>query len=243
MSLFVVRHTQTDWNKEHKAQGKVNIGLNKTGIQEAEELAKKIEDYDIDLIISSPLKRATQTAQIINRNKNIPIIYDDRISERDFGEFEGQKPEVYISKGFWDYNKNVKYEKAESIKPFFRRIYGFLNQVEKRKAKKNILLVTHGAVSIAIEAYYNGIQEDKSLAKLALKHGEIKEYKKRLIGKRISTELATRVSSSATKITPSVTKVNPSTIIISHSPTRVTPLAKRLSTSERRVSSNGEVVR
>ena len=176
MSLFVVRHTQTDWNIDHRAQGKVNIGLNKQGILQAQELARQLKDYDIDLIISSPLRRTVQTSNIINKNRNIPIIYDKRISERDFGEFEGKKPETYIAQGFWNYEKNVKYEKAESIKPFFKRVYAFLNQIERRRTDKNILLVTHGGVTIAIETYYNGIQDSKNLAKLALKHGEIKEY-------------------------------------------------------------------
>ena len=176
MSLFVIRHTQTDWNIEHKAQGKVNTKLNKTGILQAKELAKDLRNYNIDLIISSPLDRAKQTAEIVNEGRNIPIICDERIIERDFGEFEGNKPQVYIEKGFWDYERNVKYKKAESIKPFFNRIYNFLDDMEEKKKNKNILIVTHGAASIAIEVYYKGIPEDNNLVKLALKHGQIKEY-------------------------------------------------------------------
>lgn len=176
MSLIVIRHTQTDWNVEHKAQGKVNTKLNKTGILQAEELAKDLKNYSIDLIISSPLDRAKQTAEIVNEGRGIPIICDERIIERDFGEFEGEQPQVYIEKGFWDYDRNVQYEKAESIKPFFSRIYNFLDDMEEKKKNKNILIVTHGAASIAIEAYYKGIPEDNNLVKLALKQGQIKEY-------------------------------------------------------------------
>ena len=174
MSLIVIRHTQTDWNIEHKAQGRVDTSLNKNGIEEAKKLAKELNKYKIDLIISSPLTRAKQTAEIVNKEKNIPIIFEKNIIERDFGEFEGKTKEEYIKQNFWNYNKNVKYKKAESITPFFNRIFNFLDNVEK---DKNILLVTHGAVSIAIDVYFNGIPNDNNIVKCALKHGEIKEYK------------------------------------------------------------------
>ena len=84
MKIFLVRHGQTDWNVQHKVQGKADIELNDTGVAQANETSSKLNHITIDLIICSPLKRAMQTAQIINKGRNIPIIYDERISERDF---------------------------------------------------------------------------------------------------------------------------------------------------------------
>ena len=79
--IYVVRHGQTDWNLEHKLQGSSDIPLNKKGIEQAEEVAVKLSYEPIDLIICSPLLRAKQTAEVINRNRNIPISFDSSISK------------------------------------------------------------------------------------------------------------------------------------------------------------------
>ena len=85
MRLLVVRHEETDWNVERKMQGHVDIELNSNGIRQANALRDNLEkqNYNIDLIISSPLKRAKKTAEIIS-NGQIKIIYSDKIVERGF---------------------------------------------------------------------------------------------------------------------------------------------------------------
>ena len=66
MKIYVMRHGQTDWNLAGKAQGRTDIELNDTGIEQAKQTKKQIDNYKIDLIICSPLKRARKTAEIIN---------------------------------------------------------------------------------------------------------------------------------------------------------------------------------
>ena len=90
MKFYIIRHGQTDWNKKGKIQGKTDIELNEEGIEQAREATKKLENCDIDVIISSPLKRARKTAEIINETKNVPIIFKEELEERGFGEFEGK---------------------------------------------------------------------------------------------------------------------------------------------------------
>ena len=80
MRVKFVRHGQTDLNSPiRKMQGISDYDLNKNGINE-----------DFDIIISSPLKRAKHTAEIINEKKKLPLILDDRIKERNYGKLEGQ---------------------------------------------------------------------------------------------------------------------------------------------------------
>lgn len=76
MNLLVVRHGQTNYNLNHIILSKTDDPLNETGISQAQTTAKNLEREKIDLIISSPLRRAKQTAEIINKGRNIPIIYD-----------------------------------------------------------------------------------------------------------------------------------------------------------------------
>ena len=130
----------------------------------------------IDFIICSPLKRARQTAEAINKGRNLPIIYENRISERDFGEFEGKKVEEFDYKGFWSYQRNLTYERAENIEAFFNRIYAVLDDINQNYAGKNILLVAHGGVSVPVNCYFNGIPQKDDLLDLVLKNCEYAKY-------------------------------------------------------------------
>lgn len=173
MKIYVTRHGQTDWNLEGKTQGRVDIELNEVGIKQAKQTKEKLKNIDIELIICSPLKRAKKTAEIINEGRNIPIIYDEEIMERDFGEFEGEKIKF---DEFWDYNLKPKYQRAETIKEIIDRISNFLDRIKEEYKDKNILLVTHGGVSIAINCYFNGIPSDGKLINYCLDNCEVQEF-------------------------------------------------------------------
>lgn len=153
--IYVTRHGQTDWNVQKKVMGKCDQPLNEKGIEQAQIVRDNLINTNIDLIICSPLLRAKQTAIIISENRNIEIIYDDRISERDFGEFEGLTTNDFAFLSYWDYYKNEKYTKAENIQKFFERIYGFLDEYVEKYSDKDILIVGHGGVSIPIACYFN----------------------------------------------------------------------------------------
>ena len=174
--LYVTRHGETDWNVQGKVQGKADIVLNAKGIEQAKETMAMLKEESFDFIICSPLKRARKTAEIINSEKNIPIIFDERISERDFGEMEGMSKDDFDFQAFWNYEKNVTYEKAENIRVFFNRIFLFLDEIKKKYKDKNILLVTHGGVSIAINCYFNGVPESGACLPLCIKNCEVKSF-------------------------------------------------------------------
>lgn len=175
MSIYVVRHGQTDWNVQNILQGCTNIPLNETGLKQAHELKNNIKNIKIDLLISSPLNRTLSTAKIINVN-NLPIITDVRLLERGFGELEGIKGTDYDIHSFWDYERNLHYKNAECIQDFFKRVYSFLNDLEKNYPDKNVLLVTHNGVAIAIDCYFNGFPKDNNLLKLGIQTCSFKEY-------------------------------------------------------------------
>lgn len=176
MEILLTRHGQIKWNVLGKVQGRADIELNEEGIKQAEETGKVLENENIDLIICSPLKRAKQTAQIINKNRNIPIIYDKDIIERDFGEFEGINKTDFDFAGYWSYKQNYEYEKAENIKNFFERVYKFLDRIKVQYTDKKVLIVAHGGISIPVNCYFNGIPEDNNLLKLVLGNCEVAKY-------------------------------------------------------------------
>lgn len=76
MKIYFVRHGQTEWNLKKRIQGRADKPLNEQGKQQAIETRQNLISKDIDLIICSPLLRAVETAEIINKDRNIPILYD-----------------------------------------------------------------------------------------------------------------------------------------------------------------------
>ena len=175
--IYLVRHGQTEWNTLNKVMGNVNMPLNPIGIEQAEKTRDDLLNEEIDLIICSPLLRTKETAEIINQNRNIPILYDDRIIERDFGKFEGMTIDDFDFYGYWDYYNNNQYNQSENIQKFFIRIYNFLDDILSKYKNKNILLVTHGGVGIVMDCYFNKTIPTGSLIEtLSLANGEIKRY-------------------------------------------------------------------
>lgn len=181
MKVYVVRHGQTDWNAEGRIQGSTDTELNKNGIEQAQKLKELIKDYKIDIIISSPLKRTRKTAEIINEDIKCKIILDDALKERGFGIFEGKirkdiKDEVLDSRVLDNYYINKEYGNVEKIKDLCDRVWKLLDNIKEEYKDKNILLVTHGGTTIAIEGYFNGIREDGLIKNPDLKNCEIKLY-------------------------------------------------------------------
>ena len=161
MKIYFVRHGKTELNKLKKMQGVLDIPLNEEGIEQTYKTKELTDKIEFDCAICSPLIRTKQTLDIILEGRNIPVIYDERIIERNYGEFEGTTKNVdFDYDEFWNYTKNVKYKKAENIRDFFERIYGFLDDL-KTKNYKRVLIVAHGGVSRPFDCYFNGMMSDE----------------------------------------------------------------------------------
>lgn len=176
MSIYITRHGQTNWNIERRFQGRTDNKLNENGINQAHEVAEKLANEPLDLIICSPLIRAIQTAEIINKKRGMPILFDENLLERDYGELEGCYLKDFDFKNIWNYNNSQTYNSVESIRDLFIRVHDFLNKLRKIYPNKNILLVAHGGISIAVNCYFNGIPEDGELLKTGLANCEYAKY-------------------------------------------------------------------
>lgn len=138
--IYFVRHGQTDFNLFRIEQGDLNTSLNKKGIQDAEKLAEELKDFKFDYIFSSPLNRAHQTAEILNRFHNLNIIIDERLKEVSRGILQGKPKSLKQSLNFHKDPHKYKGEDKIDIK---NRVQSFLNDITKIK-DKNILIVSHG---------------------------------------------------------------------------------------------------
>ena len=176
MNLYVVRHGETIWNKEHKVQGITDIPLTDKGREEAKELQLLIKSLDIDIVISSPLIRARETAKILVDSK-LPINTDDRIKERDWGMNEGADLDTVDKWDCWDVILNTKVQNIECVQDFMYRVSDFIEDIKIRYKDKNVLIVTHSAVSRVIHYLLGEIPEDANLSRINIPNLRIIEYK------------------------------------------------------------------
>ena len=162
MKICLVRHGETDWNKIGKLQGHTDIELNKNGILQANACADYLSNTPFDLIITSPLKRAKQTAEIIAEKKCLPLIEMQQFIERNYGDAEGMTEEVRLKK-FPD----LQYTNQESKEDLRTRVMSGLNQIQKEHKEYNIILVAHGAVINSILAILSNNEIGSGKTKLA----------------------------------------------------------------------------
>lgn len=176
MNLYVVRHGETIWNVERKVQGITDIPLTEKGRKDAEELQELISTLNIDVVISSPLDRARETAKILVNN-SLPINTDDRIKERDWGMNEGALIDTVDRWDCWDVILNTKVQNIECIQDFMYRVSSFIEDIKVRYKDFNVLIVTHSAVSRVIHYLLETIPEDANLSRIDIPNLRIIEYK------------------------------------------------------------------
>lgn len=175
MNIYVIRHGRTNNNDLGVFNGRTDEDINDIGIKQAEKARDEIRKIDIDLIICSPMKRTKHTAKIINLN-NIPIIYDNRLIERDTGEITLKPYQMIDREEYWNYY-STKYKNVESVPNLLKRVSSCIEEICKKYKDKNILIVTHNGVSRAIYAYFNGLPEDGKILKIGnQKNCEIRKY-------------------------------------------------------------------
>ena len=162
--LYIIRHGRTDWNDMHKLQGRTDTNLNVEGIKMAEEASEESRDVHFDVCFCSPLNRAKQTAEILLKGRDVPVIYDDRLMEMCFGSSEGETncfehPESPVYTFFMDpANYDTPPEGAESMQELFDRTGAFLKEaVDPLLAEgKDVLIVGHGAMNSSIICQVKG---------------------------------------------------------------------------------------
>ncbi|MBN1967729.1 MAG: histidine phosphatase family protein [Candidatus Delongbacteria bacterium] len=178
--LFITRHGETDFNRESRVTGSTNIDLNEKGIEQAVKASENL-NFKFDFIISSPLKRAIQTAEIFSRKYDKPIIIEDRIREIFMGLFEGMKKDfIYENHSdLWAKHKNdfdCHEHNGESINDTVKRVYEFLDEIKIKYPNKSIFLVAHAFVTRVITSYFTCGNWDRSFEKVRLGNCEINKF-------------------------------------------------------------------
>lgn len=151
MNILLLRHGETDWNQAGRLQGHMDILLNQNGRLQISNAAQSLASLypDIDLIISSPLSRARESAEIVSDRlayKRTDIMVEPLLIERCFGAGEG----LTIAERGEKYPDDI-YPGMESLDDLLKRAgLAFERIVVSFADKKNILVVAHGAILYAM---------------------------------------------------------------------------------------------
>lgn len=158
MNIYLLRHGETDWNKEGRIQGHTDIRLNQNGRMQVVRTATRLAGIcpNIDMILCSPLSRARESAEIAAERLNYPkdrIIEEPLFIERCFGEAEGmtamEREQKYPNYHYSD--TDYRFPGMESYEEIMKRAQtAFDTVVHKFRDKDNILVASHGAILQAV---------------------------------------------------------------------------------------------
>ncbi len=151
-TLIVVRHGETEWNRDGLQQGQQNSDLTELGIQQAQAVADALEEYSFDAIYCSDLGRAVQTAEIIAEPHKLKLILDTRLRERHLGitqgleyeQFKAKHPDVFRLSHSSDPDYVIP--EGESIRQRTERAVACGNQIAQSHPGGRVLVVTHGGI-------------------------------------------------------------------------------------------------
>lgn len=145
MTIYIVRHGQTEENLRHILQGHMPGTLTEEGKWQVRGAADRLADEHVDFkcIVSSDLKRAVDSAGIISERLGIPVVPHPILRERDWGKYTGmpvmEAKEKYYHDGRWDFP-----DSAETDEQILARAGKALDMLEQEYGDSNIIIVTHG---------------------------------------------------------------------------------------------------
>lgn len=154
--FYLFRHGETDWNKESRCQGHTNIPLNETGLLQASELAGRMMDFPLEIVISSDLDRAHATGKIVAEKKGIPLKLDARLREMHYGAIEGLIYDEAVKlyghelwekfKCFKTENDHACFPGGETRKQSRERFLASLYEILQTHPETHVGISTHGGV-------------------------------------------------------------------------------------------------
>lgn len=183
-NVYIIRHGQTDVNLQKKLQGRSDIPMNDTGRAQAGVIRDYFAENEIvfDKAWSSPLARAVETAKIVIGG-TIPVLTDDRLTEMDYGPYEGisfANPPKEIVTFFSDFVHNPAPEGMETLASVVERAGDFIESIRNTPAK-TILISTHAIAMKGILEYLtpdsNGMYWSKHIGNCSIYRVEIHDGK------------------------------------------------------------------
>ena len=175
MSVYLLRHGQTDWNAKGIIQGRYDVPLNDTGRAQARAAKEILDKVPFVAVYVSPLSRAKETAALALEGRDIPIFIEPRIVEMAYGPYEGTNWKA----GDYQHTRrqlSYRYQGGESYFDLAYRAFSFLDEIRPIAEKGNVLLVCHGGIARAINSYFEDDVENDDFIDRICPNGGIRVY-------------------------------------------------------------------
>lgn len=147
LRLLLIRHGETDWNRDRRIMGRQEIGLNETGRQQALATQTALSRFSLDAMFSSPICRTRETAQILNEGRKLEIHYDERLVEIDYGAWIGKTfEEVRAMPGYVPYFERLETPVAPEGETLFQvrdRAMSFIRELREARDEQSVAIVSH----------------------------------------------------------------------------------------------------
>ena len=148
--IIFLRHAQAENNTKRILAGRTEgVPLTKTGIEQAERIAKYLAPLDISAIYSSPIERAKHTAEVVAKNRSLEVVLDERLTEIDMGKFTRMNYDDMFAKygniflKFYENDPVISEHKVETFPDVQKRVLDMVDHVLKKHNNENVILVTH----------------------------------------------------------------------------------------------------
>lgn len=152
LKLYVIRHGQTEWNKEKRIQGHLDSKLTEEGVRHARLQGERLAEIDFEAVVASPSERTVETAKLIMGERTLPFKTDARLKEIHLGNWQGktvdeikaadpERFQCYVNTPSLFQN-----EEGENLHDVKERLEAVLSDLEKTYPSGNVLVVTHGMV-------------------------------------------------------------------------------------------------
>lgn len=174
--LYFIRHGQTNHNLNKLLAGTCDIPLNEEGLRQAKVSAEEASKLKIDLIMCSPLIRAKQTCEEINKYHNVKVIIKNELIERNFGIYESKTYSSIDGDRCWNYHDHFYDREIEPLECVFKRVNNVIEEIKNKYKGKNILIVAHNDIGRAIHCYFNGIPKDGNVRSIDMGNAQILGY-------------------------------------------------------------------
>ncbi len=160
MKIYFVRHGKTEYNGTGRMTGQTDIPLIEEGVAQAHAAAGNMPG-GITLIYSSDLLRCKQTTDILNKELHLPVFYDERLRERDFGSLAGNKwdelsPNGSLKKTDSEQQYDYRAYGGESFDDVRERVFGFIDDISKKHTGEVVLVVTSAGIIRMLHHVMNG---------------------------------------------------------------------------------------
>jgi broad specificity phosphatase PhoE len=188
-TFVLVRHGETDWNRERRFQGHADVPLNEAGRRQAEALADALAGERFAAAYSSPLRRALETAEIVADRLHIPVEPRAGLMEVDVGSWSGlttAEVEQRFPDGFrhWVETRADGWTDGETYEELGARVIWDLRRLAERHPGESVLAVTHGGPIRSVLAAAAGLSftsgraaigfvENCAVVRVAVREGEI----------------------------------------------------------------------